>query len=163
VRLLGRKKWLTSGFAVAGLCTAWWFWSSPAGGRFTRAQYDRIQFGMTRAEVEAIMGAPPGCYQEADHEYEGPVYEETEGDMGAAYQSLLASGVTPDGPDQFDWESDTFSVTVWFLNERAVQKLYTAPESKLHRRFMDGIDWLTGSPGPRPFRSVPRPATASNK
>ncbi len=31
--------------------------------RITRANYDRIEIGMTRAEVEAILGKPQNSYQ----------------------------------------------------------------------------------------------------
>jgi hypothetical protein len=143
---------------VVGLIAAWLLWPVPPGVRFTREQYDRIQLGITRAEVETIMGMPPGYYYKSDSNYEGPVYEEDEGDTGTAYEALVASGVTPDGPDQVDWRSDSGSVIIWFLNDRVGEKMYTAPESKQHRRFMEWIDWLTGSTEPRPVQSVPRSA-----
>jgi hypothetical protein len=149
--------------AATGLIVAWVLWPVPAGLRFTREQYDRIQLGATRAEVETIMGVAPGYYYELDSTYEGPVYEEIDGDQGAAYEALVASGVTPEGPDQVDWRSDTGSVIIWFLNDRVSEKMYTAPESKLHRRFMDWIDWLTGSTEPRPVQSVPRPSKVPKK
>jgi hypothetical protein len=159
VRWLGRHWDVVSAWmAVVGLLTGWLFWPAPSGVRFTRAQYNRIRLEMTRAEVETILGMAPGYYGDSDAEYEGPVYEETDGDMGAAYEALAASGVTPDGPAQVDWSSDSGSVSVWLLNDRVCEQMYTAPESKVHRRLMEWIDWLSGSKEPRPVRSVPRPS-----
>jgi hypothetical protein len=37
----------------------WWQLSVKFGGKFARDQYDRIRFGMTPAEVAAVMGGPP--------------------------------------------------------------------------------------------------------
>jgi hypothetical protein len=50
-----------------------------APGRFIdREHYDRISKGMTQAEVEAILGAPPGSYNRATTEFQwnGPVPEQ---------------------------------------------------------------------------------------
>jgi hypothetical protein len=161
---LRRRKWsiVFSCLAMAGGLAICWFWHSPSAGRFTLKQYSQIRLGMSLAEVETIIGTAPGCYQESEREYEGPIYEESDGDMGAAYEALVASGVTPEGPEQLDWESDTVTIIVWLLNGRVVQKMYTAPESKLHRRIMNGMDWSLGSTEPRPFRSVPKPSPLKN-
>jgi hypothetical protein len=54
----GRRRWMIVGtcLAVIGLGVGWSFWPQRSGTGFTRSQYDRILMGMTRAEVEAIMG-----------------------------------------------------------------------------------------------------------
>src|SRR4051794_12432254 len=46
---------LMAGGLVAGL-------SWPSYSKLTRANMEKVQQGMTRAEVEAILGAPPGDY-----------------------------------------------------------------------------------------------------
>ncbi len=38
----------------------------PKSPRFTEDQYERIQLGMTLAEVEAVLGCPPGNYAPVD-------------------------------------------------------------------------------------------------
>lgn len=47
---------LACGIGVALAVLAWW----PTPG-VTKANFDRIEVGMTRAEVEAIFGGPPGA------------------------------------------------------------------------------------------------------
>ncbi len=63
-----RHKWKL--LAVAGLAlasvAAFALWPRP--NRFTREDYDRIHKGMTRAEVEAILG-PPGDYTTLGTDY----------------------------------------------------------------------------------------------
>jgi hypothetical protein len=57
-----------AGLAVvvaAGVIVMW-----PRAERVTRANYDRIQIGMSRAEVEAILGSP-GDYTTVDRERTG--------------------------------------------------------------------------------------------
>src|SRR5262245_47546182 len=51
---LPRYRWLLLIACLAAI--GWWLLSGP---RLTREQYDRIRFGMTPAEVAAVMGGPP--------------------------------------------------------------------------------------------------------
>jgi hypothetical protein len=147
-------------FGVIGLSVAWLLWPAETTGlHFTKGQYNEIELGMTRAQVEAIMGIEQGYYFQSASYYEGPIYEETEGDMGAVYQALEAAGETPNGPEQLDWRSDKGSIIVWLINDSVSEKMYTAPESKMHRRFMEAIDLLTGSSDPRPVQVIPRPSS----
>jgi hypothetical protein len=156
-----RRHGLVAGpsMVVIGLIAAWLFWpAQTTNPLFTKGQYIRIQLGMTRAEVESVMEMEPGYYGESNSQYEGPIYEETEGDMGAAYEALEAAGETPDGPEQLNWQGDNGSVIVWLINDRVCQKMYTAPESKIHRRFMNAMDSLLGAPGQRPVQEIPKPS-----
>ena len=54
-----RKLIALAGLAVLVAAGAFVLWPRP--DRITRANYDRIRMGMSRAEVEAILG-PPGDY-----------------------------------------------------------------------------------------------------
>lgn len=57
-----RRRWWLAGVtlvvALAGF--AWWMLPSREAASALRAQYDRIKLGMQLAEVEAVMGGPPG-------------------------------------------------------------------------------------------------------
>jgi hypothetical protein len=46
---------------AAGTVAAW-----PQPDRLTRENYDRIQVGMSRGQVEAILGSPNGCRERLD-------------------------------------------------------------------------------------------------
>jgi hypothetical protein len=81
--------------------------------------------------------------------------------MGAAYEALEASGHTPDGPEQVDWRADNGWVIVWLIDGRVGEKMYTSPESQLHRRIMNLVDWLLGSSEPRPVEVVPKPSSGA--
>jgi hypothetical protein len=50
-----------AGLAVVVAAGAWLLW--PRQDRITPENLDRIELGMTRAEVEAILGGPPGDYR----------------------------------------------------------------------------------------------------
>jgi hypothetical protein len=45
---------------LCGLVLTFHLWQEPPG--ITRANYDKIEAGMTKAEVEAILGCPPGNF-----------------------------------------------------------------------------------------------------
>src|SRR5262245_29182227 len=59
-RLRSRKAVLVDILLAAVALVCWAL--APEGRRINRAGFDRIKDGMTRAEVEAILGAPPGDY-----------------------------------------------------------------------------------------------------
>jgi hypothetical protein len=52
---------LAVGLAVVVVVGAFALW--PGQSKITRESFDRIQKGMSRAEVEAILGGPPGDYR----------------------------------------------------------------------------------------------------
>jgi hypothetical protein len=53
-----------AGLAVVVTVGAFALWPQPA--RITRGNYDRIRMRMSRAEVEAILGAPGGLHHRRD-------------------------------------------------------------------------------------------------
>src|SRR5262245_14338544 len=50
-----------AGLAVTVPVAAWLLW--PGQDEITPENYERIKAGMSRAEVEAILGGPPGDYR----------------------------------------------------------------------------------------------------
>ena len=89
-----KKKLLWTGIA-AGLTVALYFLVRPAapGHNFDRASFEKINKGMTLAEVEAILGAPAGDYTTR------PTISEC--DVGL-------------GPGEKEWVSDEGAISVWF-------------------------------------------------
>jgi hypothetical protein len=57
-----RRQLLVALVAVAGLTllAGWWYFVRPPG--INRRGFDRIRTGMSRPEVEALLGGPPGDY-----------------------------------------------------------------------------------------------------
>jgi hypothetical protein len=57
---------------AAGTFVLW-----PHEERVTKANFDRIQVGMSRATVEAMLGGPPGDYRtvRTEDEYIGPFFD----------------------------------------------------------------------------------------
>jgi hypothetical protein len=91
------RKWSALVFAVAlillgaFLALAW-----PRPSHVTRANFERIREGMSRADVEAVLG-PPGDYTT------GPT----------ALRSIPVSWAPPPGSPEF-WTGDEGNATVWF-------------------------------------------------
>jgi hypothetical protein len=67
------RKWLIGLFALfLVLVAALLGLVGPRSSKVTRAAFDRIEVGMTRAEAEAILGGPPGDYRTRPG---GPAFE----------------------------------------------------------------------------------------
>lgn len=79
-----RRRWLVWSAVTALLAVVGLYLGLPRSPRFTDEQFDRIQVGMTRAEVEAVLGCPPGCY---------------------AQEPVLAWIESP--PDALEWAADS--------------------------------------------------------
>lgn len=58
------RKWLGTAIAAVVLCAAaaWFLW--PAGHPITVETYERLRPGMTRPEVEDVLGGPGGTRQD---------------------------------------------------------------------------------------------------
>jgi hypothetical protein len=116
---------------AAGVVAVW-----PRPTRFTRAHCDRIQVGMSRAEVEAILGGRPGDYRT------GPT---TGASLTEAIHRL--GPITYLGPREnwapitFDrWQGDSGNVYVNFSPDGVEAKSFTAT-TKLEQRPLDNLLW----------------------
>jgi hypothetical protein len=130
-----------AGLAVvvaAGVVVLW-----PRADRVTRANYERIQIGMTRADVEAILG-PPGDYRTGH----GEAGVNCLGEHGAVLDMQNMSWV-PDDPDDLDstlpkwsrnlanhsedprlwasWSTDSFEIVTRFDYSGGVADLWGYP------------------------------------
>jgi hypothetical protein len=88
---------------AAGVVVLW-----PPQNRITQENFDRVREGMSRAEVEAILG-PPGDYSTGPTNSFHPV-------------SVISNDLrrVEIGPYAFDWRSDDLSVHVLFIDSRVV-------------------------------------------
>lgn len=57
-----RKRWIWIGVAVFTVVLGFWLWSKPFGPRLLVENYPKVQMGMSQAEVEELLGGPPGNY-----------------------------------------------------------------------------------------------------
>jgi hypothetical protein len=109
-QFLRRCRWWLLWLVAIGLAT-WCLWVKP-DNRFTRAQYDKIRFGMSPGEVQLIMGCPPtGMVDTRPFQYEA--IDDT--DPGFIY---TGNGTLRD----LIWPGDTSAIDVTFQDEKCVSK-----------------------------------------
>ena len=77
-----RRRWLWWVLAVAIVLAAAFVLRSPRADRITPENYARVQPGMTRAEVEAILG-PPGDFRKGPSNAPNPALEAADAVTGA--------------------------------------------------------------------------------
>jgi hypothetical protein len=102
-----------AGLAVVVAAGVVVLWPRPPS-RITRENYDRIRAGMTRAEIETILG-PPGDYTTAP----------TEG-VRVASRTFSAPG-SESAYLQSCWLSDSAQAVVWFEYSGRANRGYYAP------------------------------------
>jgi hypothetical protein len=106
-----RRKLLTAVVGLAVLVAVGAFVLWPRQDRVTRENYDQIKVGMTRAEVDAILG-PPGDYTTVEP-------------FGTGY-GQQSEGTQLIIPPTVDWVGDEGYLQVGFDDEdRVVGKIFT--------------------------------------
>jgi outer membrane protein assembly factor BamE (lipoprotein component of BamABCDE complex) len=106
-----RARWLTvvvAGIALASLSVAVW---NVIGHYSTvrRHHLERVEIGMTRAEVEALLGGPPGDYR-------------TNPERFSISHHSLAQFRLEEAYAKDDWIVDEAMIQVWFdANDRVVR------------------------------------------
>jgi hypothetical protein len=108
-----RRKWLAAlAVGMVALVTTGAFVLRPQPSRVTRENAGRIQKGMTRTEIEAILG-PPGDYST------GPTNSVRQHLM---YTNVMANDRRVErtfGNDPSEWRGDALSVFVEFEGSKA--------------------------------------------
>jgi hypothetical protein len=132
--------------AVLAGASVFVLWPQPS--QVTRENYDRIRVGMSRAEVEAILG-PPGDYRTGD----------TEPDRDAADGQEIHVG--PDDPTlydvQVDWRGDRARVSVVLSPAgRVAIKCYTASRPVDHGS-LENLLWRLRRQWRQSFHREPGP------
>jgi hypothetical protein len=98
--------------------------------RLTRENYDRIQNGMSRTEVEAVLG-PEGDYRTMPTKF---VYL-TQWYTGLG-NFVVDDDYTPDGL----WESDAGNICVIYRQGRVTAKAFVMT-SRLDQSYLDNLLW----------------------
>jgi hypothetical protein len=110
----------------------------------TRDRYDRIQAGMTRTKVEAILGGPPGDYRTVPTEaeqWQGCYDIDADASEAGCYATLA------DGEIEAAWFGNQGIVRVWFRSGVCAWGQSTLPSG--------GLSGLSGE-GPTPYKSFTR-------
>ncbi len=125
------RKWILLAAFVASIVMlastgAYVLWPQP--DRITKANYERIEEGMTRAEVEALLG-PPGNYQTGPMNLQDP-----------QVFGLFPMGIPPDFCDAWETSPDPDERLIrgwWQGNEGCIMVVCT-PKVVLHKLFING-------------------------
>jgi hypothetical protein len=130
------------GLAVVGAAGVVVLWLWPRPERVTRENYDRIQIGMGRREVEAILG-PPGDYRtgRGDEEVNGTFYRGVwEPAMGFPWgwnHTRMSSSQTG---EQAYWVSDSVRIYV-FIDDAGHVREARAYKRRLTEGPLENILW----------------------
>jgi hypothetical protein len=127
-----RKLIVAVGLVVLVAVAAFVAWPRPQ--RITRENFDRIQDGMSRAEVEAILG-PPGDYRTGPTLYTLETFTGTLMDFGSQRRSLADEG----GPAMC-WVSDTCSIDI-DLDQKGVFSASFACAVKMKHTLLGNLLW----------------------
>jgi hypothetical protein len=111
-----------AGLAVLLTVGAFALWPQP--DRVTPESFERIRYGMRRAEVRAILG-PPGDYRT------GPVYEDVRPALG------FFSG----RPQCDEWFWDFGYFVVQFDSSEAVMSTSLISTERVHQSSLDNLLW----------------------
>jgi hypothetical protein len=126
-------------------------WPRPT--QVTRASCDRIRVGMSRTEVEAILGGPPGDYRtgptvgpEFDQSFRTVVHSAWTGPLPPAPTSVMPLPTIKDWPPieplAYDtWQRDAGNVYVTFSPEGVVRIKSFSAAIKLEHGPLDNLLW----------------------
>jgi hypothetical protein len=147
-----RLKLLTVAVVLLAAGTTFVLWPRP--DRITAANCARIREGMSRAEVEAILGGPPGDYRTVLTEPDGdePFYTVVRAPpdldaLGRQHDALQRmteeerlewKRINQPSPDR--WQGDTANIYVTFWPEGAVCPTFS-PLRKIEQSRLDNLVW----------------------
>jgi hypothetical protein len=129
-----RKLWWTTGLAVLLLAVAAFGLWPPQPDRVTQENFDRINEGMSRADVEAILG-PPGDYSG------GPLVLEAPGPP-VRFEPAKESRGTDDSAF-VEWANDSGRAQVVFDGSGRVDWRYFGPVRRMEQTALDNLLWRT--------------------
>jgi hypothetical protein len=120
-----RRKLLVALAALAVVVAAGVVMLLPPEDRLTEQNFDQISVGMSRAEVEAILG-PPRDYSTGPLKYAGRSLQMFGGSRGThrtgSYVPLAHVGVQGDQTEQVEWRNDRQMLHVYFLPSGRVRE-----------------------------------------
>jgi hypothetical protein len=123
-----RRRRLFVGVIAAGGLVAFvaWLWLVPPHHHINRDSFEKIRRGMTQAQVEAILGVPPGDYS-----------------FGAKIAPQGRQRPLPIGVREEEWWADEEGVVVAFNEDRLVIECWRSLGARpdLLERIMRRLGW----------------------
>ena len=108
------------------------YWAIAPAQRLGRAGYERVQLGMTEAEVEDVLGAPPGSHLDLP-----------EGQTVSYVHAGAESKGARDGPKGLSWVSNTGHIGVTFGADGRVTGVAFTPLRRNNPTWLDRVrEWL---------------------
>jgi hypothetical protein len=129
------KRYLLAVLALTVAGTVAFLWPRP---RVTKESYERIKLGMTRREVEAVVGGPPGDYTGGPTLPADPEGALAEGVFQSDVTHVhLAEGVLQGDvsfhPSTGRWDGDGAAVVVQFSTAGRVTSKFYHPSKRLEQ------------------------------
>lgn len=131
-----KRRWV---LVLAGLAVlaagAFVLWLQPE--RISQENFDRIRVGMSRAEVEAILGGPPGDYRTVRTVWNSAVEEDPAYCSAVDYRASIIDekGYSSSSLEGGVWASGVPITGSWFGNEGEIQVDLT-PEAVCDKDFL---------------------------
>jgi hypothetical protein len=136
-----KRRWVVAGLVVLAAAGAVTLWPRPE--RITRENYECIRDGMSRAEVEAVLG-PPGDYRTAPTEAP-PLLG---GDFGPALIVMHSTAIdaieihsaatTP--VEKLVWHGDQGNIKVWIDSDGVASRSFSVRQ-KVAQSHLDNLLW----------------------
>jgi hypothetical protein len=118
------------------------FW--PRQSRVTLENFDRITVGMSRAEVEAILG-PPRDYSTGPLQYAGRSLQMFGGSRGThrtgSYEPFATVGVQREVMERLEWRNDRQLLHVYFLPSGRVREKSSLDVSRVDQSLYWDTFW----------------------
>jgi hypothetical protein len=118
--------------------------ADPHPVALTRQQYDRIRLGMTRGEVQAILGCPAGNYRsESTRGWDQQLETESclPGGLGPVSDlGFLVAYLDPENNALEEWESDTGCLSLVFYKDKLAAKDFS---SVIEPLAVTAANWVT--------------------
>jgi hypothetical protein len=131
-----------AGLAVVGAVGVVMLW--PPEDRLTEQNFDQISVGMSRAEVEAILG-PPRDNSTGPLQYAGRSLQMFGGSRGThrtgSYVPLAHVGVLGDQTERVEWRNDRQMLHVYFLPSGRVGEKSFLDVSRIDRSLYWDLVW----------------------
>lgn len=129
-----KLQWALARLAVLIAACSFAFWPRPA--RITRESFRLLKEGMSRAEVEAILG-PPGDYASGDTESDGAA-------TGRDYESIMTVEAylpRPRSSWQGDWNGDRIKIHVALNLEGKIFLAWCGPRQPVDHGPLGNLLW----------------------
>jgi hypothetical protein len=142
-----RSRLLLGGLLVLFGCAVLVAWLSLDRSRLRAQNLSAVRAGMTRQQVEDLLGGPPGDFGS----FPDGLIDAGDGSIQQLFAEPTTRPVTP-----ASWTDDRHSITVFFDDEGRV---VAAAKASAFRRLPRGgvVEWLLRRSGAAPPPSIPPP------